>query len=406
MKRLSRKTPAKPDSLAAVSAGYDDVLASVVDVLEAARRTSARTVNAVMTAAYWEIGRRIVECEQGGKEQAEYGERLIQRLSDDLTRRFGRGFGYVNLTQMRRFYRAWPPEHILQTPAEVFPNRRKLQTRPEESSARRTFQTPSGNSALPALAPRFPLPWSHYVRLLKVEKPEARRFYETEALRGGWSVRQLDRQVSTLFYERTLASRNKGAMLKKGAVPRDGELLTPEEEIKDPLVLEFLGLKDEYSETDLEEALIRQLEAFLLELGGDFTFVGRQKRLRLGDEWYRVDLVFFHRTLRCLVVIDLKVGKFTHADAGQMLLYLGYAAEHWTRPGENPPVGLVLCAQHNHAVAHYTLDRLRDKVLAAEYRMTLPDEKTLAAELERTQAALEHRTPPKRRTTKRKGGRP
>jgi predicted nuclease of restriction endonuclease-like (RecB) superfamily len=262
------------------------------------------------------------------------------------------------------------------------------------------------------LSARFPLPWSHYVRLLTVEKPEARRFYETEALRGGWSVRQLDRQISTLFYERTLASRNKGAMLKKGAVPREGELLTAEEELKDPLVLEFLGLKDEYSESDLEEALIRQLEAFLLELGGDFTFVGRQKRLRIEDEWYRVDLVFFHRTLRCLVVIDLKVGKFTHADAGQMLLYLGYAAEHWTRPGENPPVGLVLCAQHNHAVARYTLDRLPDKVLAAEYRMTLPDEKTLAAELERTQARLEHRIPPreqsatKRKATKRKGGRP
>ncbi len=156
-----------------------------------------------------------------------------------------------------------------------------------------TFQTPSETSDLRQLAGRFPLPWSHYVRLLKVAKPEARKFYETEALRGGWSVRQLNRQASTLFYERTLASRKKGAMLRKGAVPQDGELLTPEEEIKDPLVLEFLDLRDEYSETDLEEALIRQLESFLLELGGDFTFVGRQKRLRIDDEWYRVDLVFF-----------------------------------------------------------------------------------------------------------------
>ena len=172
-------------------------------------------------------------------------------------------------------------------------------------------------SFLSSSNPHFSLPWSHYVRLLKVETPEARQFYETEALRGGWSVRQLDRQISTLFYERTLASRNKGAMLKKGAIPQDGELLTPEEEIKDPLVLEFLGLKDEYSESDLEEALIEQLETFLLELGGDFAFVGRQKRLRIDDEWYRIDLLFFHRALRCLVVIDLKVGKFTHADAGQ-----------------------------------------------------------------------------------------
>jgi predicted nuclease of restriction endonuclease-like (RecB) superfamily len=146
-------------------------------------------------------------------------------------------------------------------------------------------------------AKRFPLPWSHYVLLLKVKKPEARRFYETEAFRGGWTIRQLDRQVSTPFYERTLASRNKAAMLNKGRVPRPGESLTPEEEIKDPLVLEFLGLKDEYSETELEEALVRDLEAFLLELGGDFTFVGRQKRLRIDDEWYRIDLLFFHRAL-------------------------------------------------------------------------------------------------------------
>ena len=439
MKRRSRKTPTKPDS-PAVSVGYNDVLASVVDVLQAARRTSARTVNAIMTAAYWEIGRRIVECEQGGKEQAEYGERLIERLSNDLTQRFGRGFSARNLLQMRAFYLGW---EIRQTPSAKFEARQDsrqeagagqilqslsaksaiAQTLSAQFSPAETGQTPSDlsseppasqilqtvseNSDLRHLAPRFPLPWSHYVRLLKVEKPAARRFYETEALRGGWSVRQLDRQASTLFYERTLASRNKAAMLNKGTVSRAGELLTPEEEIKDPLVLEFLGLKDEYSETDLEEALIRQLETFLLELGGDFTFVGRQKRLRIDDEWYRVDLVFFHRTLRCLVVIDLKVGKFTHADAGQMLLYLGYAAEHWTRGGENPPVGLVLCAQHNRAVAHYTLDRLPNKILAAEYRMTLPDEKTLVAELERTQAALEHRTPPKKTAgkAKRKRGR-
>ena len=163
---------------------------------------------------------------------------------------------------------------------------------------------------------------------------------------------------------------------------KPGEALSPEEEIKDPFVLEFLGLKDEYSESDLEEALIRELETFLLELGGDFTFVGRQKRLRIGDEWYRIDLLFFHRKLRCLVVIDLKLGKFTHADAGQMHLYLNYAREHWTNDGENPPVGVILCTQKDAAVVHYALEDLPNKVLAAEYRTTLPDEKTLATELE------------------------
>lgn len=419
-----------PNALVAAR-DYDGVLTGMVDLLETARRTSARAVNAIMSAAYWEIGRRIVEFEQGGEARAEYGEALVIRLSNDLSRRFGRGFGLTNLKQFKKFYLLYrdlgiglTPSGLLeppgkgQTPSDLSaepPGGAILQTPSAKSviaqtpSAQSTVltisETPSRELVLRDLARRFPLPWSHYVRLLKVEKPEARRFYETEALRGGWSVRQLDRQISTLFYERTLASRNKAAMLNKGTVPQDGELLTPEVEIKDPLVLEFLGLKDEYSESDLEEALIRQLETFLLELGGDFAFIGRQKRLRIDDEWYRVDLVFFHRKLRCLVVIDLKVGKFTHADAGQMLLYLGYAAEHWTRPGENPPVGLVLCAQHNRAVAHYTLDRLPNKVLAAEYRMTLPDEKTLAAELERTQAALAHRAAPKDQATKRKGGR-
>ena len=154
-------------------------------------------------------------------------------------------------------------------------------------------------------------------------------------------------------------------------------------------MLEFLGLRDEYSETDLEEALIRHLETFLLELGSDFCFIGRQKRLRVGDEWYRVDLLFFHRRLRCLVIIDLKIGRFTHADAGQMHLYLNYAQEHWVHEGENPPVGLILCARKDEAVAHYALERLPNKVMASEYRTALPDEKELAAEIERTQTLLE-----------------
>jgi predicted nuclease of restriction endonuclease-like (RecB) superfamily len=167
--------------------------------------------------------------------------------------------------------------------------------------------------------------WSCYVRLLSVQNPEAHRFYEGEALRGGWTVRQLDRQIGSQFYERTALSKNKAAMLRKGQQPTPDDSMTPEEEIKDPFVLEFLNLKDECSESDLESALISKLETFLLELGGDFTFVGRQRRLRVGDAWYRIDLLFFHRRLRCLVIIDLKLDKLTHADAGQMHLYLNYA---------------------------------------------------------------------------------
>ena len=180
-------------------------------------------------------------------------------------------------------------------------------------------------------------------------------------------------------------------MLAKAATAKPRDLVTPEEEIKDPFVLKFLDLKDEYSESDLEDALIRHLEHFLLELGGDFAFIGRQKRLRVGGEWYRVDLIFFHRRLRCLVIVDLKLGKFTHADAGQMHLYLNYAREHWSRPEENPPVGLILCAQKDDALARYALEGLPNKVLAREYKLALPDEKLLAREIERTRKVLEAR---------------
>ena len=204
-------------------------------------------------------------------------------------------------------------------------------------------------------------------------------------------MRQLDRQIGTRFYERTLLSRNKAAMLRKGEKAGPDDAITPEEEIKDPFVLEFLDLKDEYSESDLEEALIRHLETFLLELGDDFTFVGRQRRLRIDDEWFRVDLVFFHRRLRCLILIDLKLNKLTAGDVGQMHLYCNYAREHWTHPDENPPVGLILCAEHRSGVARYALEGLPNKVLAAEYRMTLPSEETLAAELARSRKILEGR---------------
>jgi hypothetical protein len=178
-------------------------------------------------------------------------------------------------------------------------------------------------------------------------------------------------------------------MLEKGSKPQPGDAMTPDEAIKDPYVLEFLDLKDEYSESDLEAALIHRLEDFLLELGSDFSFVGRQRRLRLDETWFRVDLLFFHRRLRCLVIIDLKLDELTHADVGQMHLYCNYAREHWTLPGENPPVGLILCARAKSALVHYALDGLPNKVLAAEYKTVLPDVKLLAKELEKSRRALE-----------------
>lgn len=353
------------------AADYDVVLTEVATLLEAARRAAARSVNAVMTATYWQIGRRLVEVEQQGQGRAEYGERLMERLSQDLTARFGRGFGRRNLEQMRVFYRVW---QIPQTVSAEFDTP--------------IIQMPSGQFEL--LAKLFPLPWSHYVRLLSVESQAARAFYEAEALRGGWSGRQLARQVSTQFYERTALSKNKAAMLARGSVPTE-DTVTAEAEIKDPFVLEFLGLRDEYSENDLEEALIRHLESFLLELGPDFTFAARQKRLRIGDAWFRIDLLLYHRRLRCLVIIDLKIGEFSPADAGQMNLYVNYAAEHLTLPGENRPIGLILCSVPNAAVAHYALDGLDSQILAGEYRLVLPDPVQIEAELARTRLLLEGR---------------
>ena len=352
----------------------DDSTPEIAGLLDEARRQAARSVNAILTATYWEIGRRIVEQEQKGAERAGYGEQLLARLSRDLTARFKRGFSVDNLERMRTFFLVYAPDEISATLS------RKSLTLPADST--------DAASRLPILAQAFPLSWSHYVRLMSVPTPEARRFYETEALRGGWSLRQLDRQVNSLFYERTALSRNKAAMLTKHAAARPEDAVTAEEEIKDPFVLEFLGLKDEYSESDLEEALIRHLESFLLELGPDFAFVARQKRIAVGDAWYRMDLLLFHRRLRCLVIIDLKIGEFSHADAGQMNLYVNYAAEHLTLPDENPPVGLILCSQPNAAVARYALNNLHNTVLTAEYRLALPNPALLEAELEKTRRAL------------------
>jgi len=283
---MTKKTlTAAGKSPAALPTGYAGIHGGIVEVLDAARHATARSVNALMTASYWEIGRRIVEAEQQGKRRAGYGEQLIERLASDLTQRFGRGFSRQNLQQMRSFFLTWPIR----------------QTVSGESSP-----APSQGHSLPArerpgrldeLAQVFTLPWSAYARLLTVKDDHARRFYEAEALRGGWSVRQLDRQIGSQFYERTALSKNKAAMLVKGAVPKPADAVTPDDAIKDPYVLEFLDLKDEYSESDLEQALIQRLEDFLLELGNGFAFVGKQRRLRIDQTWYRVDLLFFHRRL-------------------------------------------------------------------------------------------------------------
>jgi predicted nuclease of restriction endonuclease-like (RecB) superfamily len=367
---------------------YGVLVAGIADLLEHARRRAARAINGILTATYWEVGRRVVEFEQGGQARAEYGVALLKRLAHDLTARGGRGFSERNLESMRRFYLGW---QISQTASAKW-EARVIAAEPITGGPDVPLPSlPESVADILSLASAFPLPWSHYVRLLSVENLNARRFYEVEALRGGWSVRQLDRQVGTQFYERTALSKRKAALLEKGRASRPGDAVTAEEEIRSPYLLEFLGLKDEYSESDLEESLIRHMETFLLELGDDFAFVGRQRRLRIDNVWYTVDLIFFHRNLRALLLLDLKIGEFTHADAGQMNLYINYAREHWVRPGENPPVGLILCAEKGHDVARYALGGLGNKVLAATYRTSLPEEARIVAEMDRTRRLLELR---------------
>ncbi len=288
---------------------------------------------------------------------------------------------------MRAFYLGWG---IAQTPSAQSEARAICSSLSNELGGA-GLQAASHKQGAILLPGAFPLSWSHYVRLMSVDKSQARAFYESEAIRGGWSVRQLDRQISTQFYERTANSKKMTAMMARGQVPRPEDVVSVEDEVRDPYLLEFLDLRDEYSESELEEALIRHLETFLLELGAGFAFVARQKRIRIGDEWYRIDLLLFHRQIRCLVVIDLKIGKFTHADAGQMNLYLNYAREHMMEPGENDPVGLILCSAKNDAVVHYAMGGIQAKVFASHYLTVLPDPDTLRREIVTTQEAIQAR---------------
>jgi predicted nuclease of restriction endonuclease-like (RecB) superfamily len=226
---------------------------------------------------------------------------------------------------------------------------------------------------------------------MSVKDDFARWFYEDEAILAGWTVRQLDRQIGTLFFERTALSRNKQAMLLKGRRPRPEDAVPLEESIRDPYLLDFLNLKNDYSEDDLEEAILTRLQEFLLELGGAFTFVARQRHLWIGNNSYHMDLVLFHRLLRCLFVIDFKIGPFTHADAGQMNLYLNYARENMVLPGENDPVGLILCTEKDDAVVHYAMGGIGARVFASQYLTQLPSAEVLRQEILRTKHALQTR---------------
>jgi len=347
---------------------YSRLIADLDVLIEQGRKAAVRSINTALVSTYWLIGRRIVEFEQKGKERAEYGEATLRRIAEDLTRKFGKGFGLSQMKMIRQFYLAYPG---------------KSQTLSGQSVQSEKGQTLSGQ--LPAtdtndISVRFPLSWSHYCLLVRIDEPVKRDFYETESIRGNWSVRQLDRQIQSMLYERTALSKRKLAVIAKAH--EKPIALKPEDEIKDPYILEFLGLKDEYSESELEEALIRHLEHFLLELGIGFTFIARQKRITLEGTHYRLDLLFYHRILRCLVAIDLKIGEFTHADAGQMNLYLNYLKDKEKLPAENDPVGIILCMDKKKTVVEYALGGLDNKIFASKYKLKLPDPEVLRAEIE------------------------
>jgi len=325
---------------------YIKLLDDITVLLEEARSKTVRQVNCILVQTYWEIGSRIVKGEQRGAERAGYGEELLKRLSQDLTKRFGRGFNLTNLKYMRQFYLAYPKSHAL----------------------------------------RDELSWTHYRSLMRIEDETKRAFYEVQCIKGNWSTRELDRQINSLLYERVALSRRKEAVLEKAN--QDSIRLKPEDEIKDPYVLEFLGLKDEYSESDLEKALIDHLEDFLLELGTGFCFVARQKRITIDNEHYFMDLVFYHRALRCLVIIDLKIGKFDHRDVGQMNFYLNYIKDRDMLEGENDPIGIILCSDKSETIARYALGGLDNKIFASKYQLKLPLPEELEEEIRREQQRL------------------
>ena len=341
---------------------YDTLFKRLADIIHSARSTAVRQINKIQVIAYYEIGREIVEFEQKGKARAGYGEELIKKLSADMTAKFGRGFSERNLEQMRKFYLTFSKKS--QTLSAEF---EKIQNPKILSSIRQTLP----DEFNPMLS------WSHYCELLSVENPLARSFYEQESINNNWSFRELKRQINSQLFERLALSKDTLAVMK--LAKRGHVIETPDDAIKDPYVLEFLNLKEEtiYTESRLEQAIMNNLQKFLLEMGKGFTFVARQKRITIGNRHYYVDLVFYNRILKCMVLIDLKIDELTHADIGQMNFYLNYFKGNEMTEGENEPIGLILCARKNEILAKYVLGNLNNKIFASKYKLALPSEKEL-----------------------------
>lgn len=345
---------------------YKNLIVDIGGVLEKGRRQTYQFINNVLVRTYWEIGRLIIEFEQKGKAKADYGVGLLKKISKNLTQRFGKGFSVDNLENMRRFYLTYSKSETLSRKSK------------KSSTVLRKFQP---TKILPDKL--LKLSWSHYVRLMSIKNPSERNFYEIECIANNWSVRELNRQFDSSLYERLALSRNKKDVKKLAS---KGQIIEkPADSLKDPYVLEFLKLKErsEYSETDLETAIIDDLEKFLLELGKGFAFVGRQKRISFGADHFYIDLVFYNRLLRCFVLVDLKIGKLKHQDIGQMQMYVNIFDREIKTKDENPTVGLILCKEKDELVVKYTLPKNNKQIFAKEYQLYLPKKEELQREVKR-----------------------
>lgn len=329
------------------------LLGNLGELIRQARQKVLRTVDTVQVQTCWQIGRHIVEFEQEGAKRAGYGKQLLSTLAKVLTTEFGKGFDETNLRKMRLFYQAFPIRDAL----------------------------------------RLELSWTHYRRLLRVDSGKARKWYMDEAANQNWSSRALERQINTLYYERLLMSRDKSAVMKEAATNIHGVNESPREFIRDPVMLEFLGLPNAgvVLESELEQALIEQLQGFLLELGKGFAFIARQQRINTEGRDFYIDLVFYNYLLKCFVIFDLKRGELTHQDVGQMDMYVRMYDDLKRNDEDGPTVGIILCAQKNESVVRYSVLQGNEQLFASKYKLVLPSEEELRAELDRERAAIEER---------------
>lgn len=342
----------------------------VAVLLKNAQQQVLRTVNSTMVFTYFEIGRMIVEEEQNGKERADYGKQVLKGLSVQLTKEFGKGFSLSNLEQIRKFYMIYSKSETLLRISQIQNSQSVIVE--SESTIPQSLIVEFKKFDYHTLISFFKLTWTHYVFLMRIEDENERSFYEIETEKNNWSVRELKRQYDSALYARLALSRDKEGILK---LAKEGQIIEkPKDIIKDPYILEFLGLPEmhQYSESDLEEQIINKLEHFLLELGHGFAFVARQQRISFDEKHFRVDLVFYNRVLRSFVLIDLKIGDLKHQDLGQMQMYVNYYDREMRLEGENKTIGIVLCQNKSDLLVEYTLPEDNEQIFASKYKTILP----------------------------------